>query len=45
VAFTLDRYGHLYEDRDDELSDRLDELLEARRTRSRAVVHELPDER
>jgi integrase len=29
VAFTLDRYGHLYEDADDRLSDRLDALLDA----------------
>lgn len=37
VAFTLDRYGHLYEDRDDDLSDRLDALLEARRSGRAAV--------
>ena len=41
VAFTLDQYGHLYEDRDDELSDRLDALLDARRTDRRAPVAEL----
>ena len=27
VAFTLDRYGHLYEDKEDDLQDRLDALL------------------
>ncbi|MGI8406958.1 MAG: tyrosine-type recombinase/integrase [Actinomycetota bacterium] len=27
VAFTLDRYGHLYQDRSDDLADRLDQLL------------------
>ena len=27
VAFTLDRYGHLYDDADDTVSDRLDALL------------------
>jgi integrase len=27
VGFTLDRYGHLYEDRSDALADRLDDLL------------------
>jgi hypothetical protein len=27
VAFTLDRYGHLYEDAEDEIPDRLDALL------------------
>jgi hypothetical protein len=27
VAFTLDRYGHLYEDAEDQISDRLDALL------------------
>jgi hypothetical protein len=27
VAFTLDRYGHLYEDREDEIPERLDQLL------------------
>lgn len=29
VAFTLDKYGHLYGDRDDDLADQLDALLEA----------------
>lgn len=29
VAFTQDRYGHLYEDREPDLQDRLDALLEA----------------
>ncbi|MDP8970777.1 MAG: hypothetical protein M3N52_09870 [Actinomycetota bacterium] len=27
VAFTLDRYGHLYDDADDAMPDRLDALL------------------
>jgi integrase len=27
VAFTLDRYGHLHQDQDDAVADRLDELL------------------
>ncbi len=27
VAFTLDRYGHLYQDRDDRVADHLDDLL------------------
>jgi integrase len=31
VAFTLDRYGHLYEDAEDEIPDRLDALLSASR--------------
>ena len=30
VAFTQDRYGHLYEHRDPEIQDRLDALLDAR---------------
>ena len=30
VAFTLDRYGHLYEDRSDALAEQLDELLNQR---------------
>jgi integrase len=29
VAFTLDNYGHLYDDRSDALADRLDELLQS----------------
>lgn len=32
VAFTQDRYGHLYENREPEIQDRLDALLEARQT-------------
>jgi hypothetical protein len=28
VAFTLDRYGHLYEDEEDQVTKRLDALLE-----------------
>ena len=31
VAFTLDRYGHLYDDADDSMPERLDELLQANR--------------
>ncbi|WP_299051870.1 site-specific integrase [uncultured Nocardioides sp.] len=31
VAFTLDRYGHLYDDHSDDVADRLDLLLSARR--------------
>jgi integrase len=31
VAFTLDHYGHLYEDRSDALADRLDDLLDERK--------------
>jgi integrase len=31
VAFTLDRYGHLYEDAEDEIPDRLDALFSASR--------------
>jgi integrase len=31
VSFTLDRYGHLYEDRSDDLADRLDDLLTPKR--------------
>ena len=30
VAFTLDHYGHLYQDRSDALAERLDDLLDAR---------------
>jgi integrase len=33
VAFTLDNYGHLYEDRSDQLTDRLDDLLDERKAR------------
>jgi len=32
VAFTLDRYGHLYQDRDDRVADHLDDLLTRHRT-------------
>lgn len=35
VAFTQDRYGHLYENREPEIQDRLDALLEARRVSPR----------
>jgi integrase len=31
VAFTLDHYGHLYEDQSDALADRLDDLLDERK--------------
>jgi integrase len=31
VAFTLDNYGHLYEDRSDALAERLDDLLGGRK--------------
>jgi integrase len=36
VAFTLDRYGHLYEDAGDDVPDRLDALLGARATPQRS---------
>ncbi len=32
VAFTLDRYGHLYDDHSDDVADRIDALLLTRRT-------------
>jgi integrase len=32
VAFTLDRYGHLYDDADDSMPDRLDALLQRNNT-------------
>ena len=41
VAFTLDRYGHLYEDGEDEISERLDAMLSeraARQTRAKTVL-------
>ena len=38
VAFTLDRYGHLYDDADDSMPDRLDALLESSRPRPTAPV-------
>jgi len=31
VSFTLDRYGHLYDDHADEVADQIDVLLTARR--------------
>jgi hypothetical protein len=37
----LDRYGHLYEDRDDDLSDRLEALLTGGRAAPDAVVTRL----
>lgn len=40
VAFTLDRYGHLYDDADDSMPDRLDALLDA--TRRTEVAPVLP---
>jgi hypothetical protein len=36
VAFTLDRYGHLYEDAEDEIPERLDALYNAYNARQRA---------
>jgi integrase len=41
VAFTLDRYGHLYDDRDDAISDRLDALLGAAGPERKAEVRAL----
>jgi integrase len=42
VAFTLDRYGHLFEGHDQELRDRLDAMLaEGRKEASTAVVVQL----
>jgi hypothetical protein len=41
VAFTLDRYGHLYHDQDDAIADRLDDLLGRARAASDAAVHPL----
>jgi len=35
VAFTLDRYGHLYQDRPDDLAEKLDELLRLRTHKGR----------
>lgn len=37
VAFTLDRYGHLYDDHADDVADRIDVLLTASRARSAEV--------
>jgi integrase len=37
VAFTLDRYGHLYDDHGDDVADRIDALLAASRSRSAEV--------
>jgi len=37
VSFTYDRYGHLYEDHADDVADRLDVLLTARRERDASV--------
>jgi len=40
VAFTLDRYGHLYEDAEDQIPERLDALLftqDAHQARTRTV--------
>jgi hypothetical protein len=43
VAFTLDRYGHLYDDADDDTSDRLDALLKlTEQPTDEAPVVELP---
>ncbi len=41
VAFTLDRYGHLYEDADDAIADRLDALLDSARPSGNAGVRRL----
>ena len=41
VAFTLDRYGHLYEDAEDQIPDRLDALLftqDAHQARTKNVI-------
>lgn len=38
VAFTLDRYGHLMEGHDDDVSDRLDVLLSTARSESASVA-------
>ena len=38
VAFTLDRYGHLFEGYDDEVSDRLDKLLSTARSEAAPVA-------
>ncbi len=37
VAFTQDRYGHLYEHRDPEIQDRLDALLDARAASRKSI--------
>ncbi len=42
VAFTLDRYGHLYDDADDTMPDRLNALLNATRRSEQAPVLPLP---
>ena len=41
MAFTLDRYGHLYEDRSDALADALDNLLDRAERPSDAEVRKL----
>jgi integrase len=41
VAFTLDRYGHLYPEADERAPDRLDALLAASVPNSDAAVHRL----
>lgn len=41
VAFTLDRYGHLYERADDSISDRLDDLLGEAMPAPNALVKDL----
>jgi hypothetical protein len=38
VAFTLDRYGHLYEDGSDTLAERLDDLLSERSKQNRVLT-------
>ena len=42
VAFTLDRYGHLYDDADDSMPDRLDALLHPTPPAPTAPVLPLP---
>lgn len=44
VAFTLDRYGHLYPDADEAPRDRLDAMLAAARPAPDADVRRLPRE-
>jgi integrase len=41
VAFTLDRYGHLFERDDDDVSDRLDALLDVAPPSGKATVHQI----
>ncbi|MGH3922086.1 MAG: hypothetical protein ACRDTT_04315 [Pseudonocardiaceae bacterium] len=41
AAFTLDRYGHLYQDQDDAIADRLDDLLRQSKTAPSAEIRPL----